>query len=536
MVVIRNNVKCSSTNVPTLKVVQWLFIIQLQLLQIFVVCNGSNDSNNNVNNNNHGVISNNNHQTIIWEQNLNNSLYSSVGIIGSPSSLNRLQDDDEIRFAAATWLNNPKMMEVFSTQSKNATADWSYQPPDIPPSSTLAVTTSRHIDYNSAGQVDVVVANEVEKHCFLLGFNSKNGNAKPIWRYNVPGNCSVDLTLEGDSKATVKFSDDGSTVVFAVLIFDPVTQQIRPQLHCIEGQTGVVKFVHELKNEQPGTNSVSLSRDGAHIAYSNGLTVYVLEKATGTLRTKPLVREIVSDVHICPMGIFLLYAINQGSVIRRWNESSKEFEITPYQPKTPPGDPNSWIAVSHSTSVNGEGKSSSGCLAAVGWLGLGQNQGVAKLEVFSMLTGEIFIEWSSKKGMGFENFPVMAMHLGYTALGTWGNSNPENGANNIFLFHTDFGNQTLMEYNSKGSIMAIDMMYTPYSLPPLPQVSNNSNLIASQRKTNTNHSSHNRKGEEEEAFVYLIAAGKFEHATVQGKGGQCIAFRVPVKFRPPPPL
>ena len=97
-----------------------------------------------------------------------------------------------------------------------------------------------------------------------------------------------------------------------------------------------------------------------------------------------------------------------------------------------------------STSVNGEGKSSSGCLAAVGWLGLGQNQGVAKLEVFSMLTGEIFIEWSSKKGMGFENFPVMAMHLGYTALGTWGNSNPENGGNNIFLFHTDFGNQTLM--------------------------------------------------------------------------------------------
>ena len=119
MVVIRNNVKCSSTNVPTCKVMQWIFIIQLQLLQIFLVCNGSNDSNNNVNNNNHGVISNNNHQTIIWEQNLNNSLYSSVGIIGSPSSLsslNRLQDDDEIRFAAATWLNNPKMIELFSTQ------------------------------------------------------------------------------------------------------------------------------------------------------------------------------------------------------------------------------------------------------------------------------------------------------------------------------------------------------------------------------------------------------------------------------------
>ena len=79
-----------------------------------------------------------------------------------------------------------------------------------------------------------------------------------------------------------------------------------------------------------------MSRGGDYIAYGNGLTIYVLEKATGQLRNKaPLIREIESEVTICPMGTFLLYAVNDGSVVRRWNATSKEYQLTPFQPKTP---------------------------------------------------------------------------------------------------------------------------------------------------------------------------------------------------------
>jgi hypothetical protein len=467
---------------------------------------------------------------ILWEQDQKDSVYSSVGIVGNPSlQSSRDEGEDNIHFAAATWDSGYNIMEVFSPQSKNATANWEYKPST--PTSSLAVATSRHIDFKSSGPVNLVVANffrGIMNSCVLLGFNSDSVDANPIWQYNVPGNCSVNLALEGDSQPTLKFSDDGSTVVFAVSIFDPINETNTPQLHCIDGQNGSLNFVYELINEEPGTNSVSLSRDGSRIAYGNGLIVYVLEKSTGHLLTKPLVRQVVSDVHICPMGVFLLYAINQGSVVRRFNETSKEFEVTPYQPKTPPGEPNSWIAVSHSTSVNGEGKSPSGCLCAVGWMGLGANQGIAKLEVFSMLTGEIFVEWTStNKGMGYENFPIVAMHLGYVALGTWGNSNPANEAN-IFLFHTDTGNTTVMEYSSKGSIMAIDMIYAPYSLPPLVTARKSPHINDAKIKYDN--------PSESQAYVYLIAAGKLTHANIPSIGGQCTAFKIPVTARPPPPL
>ena len=66
-----------------------------------------------------------------------------------------------------------------------------------------------------------------------------------------------------------------------------------------------------------------------------------------------------------------------------------------------------------------------------------------------------------------------------------------------------------MEYSTKGSVMAIDLMYEPHAPPP-------ARAIAA--------------GCEEHA-VYLIAAAKLEHANVPGKGGECLTFRVPVKAR-----
>ena len=456
-----------------------------------------------------------------WEQNLNDSMFSSVGVIGSPSLSNGVETDaGNVRFAAASWLNVPKLVEVFAPNSLNGTVDWSYEPDsfkDTP--STLAVATARHIDLNSSGFVDLVVANHFQEQgenaCFLLGFISKKSAAQLLWRYNVTGNCSVDLTLEGDSKPTLKLSDDGSTVVFAVTVYDPKTQTDVSELHCINGQTGAPMFVFQLTNEQPGANSVSISRGGDYIAYSNGLMVYVLEKSTGKLRTKAMARQMVSDVHICPMGVFLLYAVNDGSVVRRWNSTSEEFEITPFQPQTPPGPPNTWIAVSHATSVNGEGKNAGGCLAAIGWMGLGNNQGIAKLDIFSMLTGKVFVSWTSKKGNGLENFPVMAMHLGYTVVGTWGNSMHASEPN-VLLFHIS-SDKPVMEYVSQGSVMAVDLIYAPYALPP-------SSL----------NEQHGQRSANDQATVFLIAAGKQEHATVEGRGGQCMAFEIPVKARPPP--
>eukprot|EP00505_MAST-04D_sp_SCG-Rhode-Island_P001715 Stramenopile-MAST_4_protein_1715 len=457
-----------------------------------------------------------------WAQTLPSTLFTSVGVIASPSLM--LQEELAVRFAAATWDRDPMLAEVFSPSSINATAAWTYRPDSSITPSSLAVATARHIDMKSTGPVDLVVATYFEDQqghgrsaCNIVGFKSGDSAAKPIWQYNVTGSCSVDLSLEGDSKAALKMSDDGSTVVFAVSVLDDASGTAVPQLHCIDGQTGKLQFVYQPKNEKPGSNSVSLSRGGDHIAYSNGLTIYVVEKSTGQLRTKPLVRQMYSDVHICPMGMFLLYAINLGSVVRRWNAATEQYEVTPFQPKTPAGEPNSWIAVSHSTSVNGEDHNPAGCIAAVGWLGMGPNQGVAKLEVFSMLTGQVFVEWTSTKGAGYQNFPVMAMHLGYTALATWGNDNLADEPN-IMLFHTDFGNTTVMEYTAKGSVMAIDMVYTPYALPPVQaddQIGHNRSTLAD---------------------VYLVAAAKLEHASVPGIGGQCLAFKIPVAARPRPRL
>lgn len=299
--------------------------------------------------------------------------YSSVGIISSSSI--KLDDSDSgksstgIQFTAATWQNKPKFVELLSPDSKNGSATWKYQLPNSlqRTPSTLAVVTAQHIDSNSSGPVDFVVATHIELNsgetgsnmCTLSGFNSRLGSdMEAVWTYNVTGNCSVDLTLEGDSKSVLKFSDDGSTVAFAVFVFYPLTHTTTPQLHCIDGQTGNLIFLFE--GDNLGPSSVSLSRDGERIAYSNGLVINVLQKSTGQLLTKPLVRQMVSDVQICPMGIFLLYAINDGSVIRRWNETTGQFQITPYQPTTPAGEPNTWIAVSHSTSVNGKSANPSG--------------------------------------------------------------------------------------------------------------------------------------------------------------------------------
>ena len=172
--------------------------------------------------------------------------------------------------------------------------------------------------------------------------------------------------------------------------------------------------------------------------------------------------------------------------------------------------PNSWIAVSHSTSVNGGGKHAAGCLAAIGWLGMGSNQGIAKMVIMSMITGELFVEWTSEKGMGYQNFPVMAMHLGYTALGLWGNG--DRAAPTVLLFHVDRGNTTLMKYATSGSVMAIDMVYTPYTLLPSPAYT----------------AAAATKGAAEAApTVHVIAGSKLEHATMRGRGGQCVVFQVP---------
>ena len=245
--------------------------------------------------------------------------------------------------------------------------------------------------------------------------------------------------------------------------------------------------------------------------------MYVFDASKGQLLTKPITRQIVSDVHICPMGVFLLYAINKGSAIRRWNATAREFQLTPHQPKTPSGGtPNSWVAVSHSTSVNGGGSNPAGCLAAIGWLGLGPHQGLAKVTVMSMLSGRVFVDWtSSSKGAGYENFPVMAMHLGYTALGLWGNTNHANGAPNVLLFHLDSGNSTVMEYSAKGSVMAIDLVYTPHVLPPTKEIAQGVG----------------RETRDALAAVYLIAAAKLEHANVVKRRAMC-CLSVPVKAKP----
>ena len=146
-------------------------------------------------------------------------------------------------------------------------------------------------------------------------------------------------------------------------------------------------------------------------------------------------------------------------------------------------------------------------------MGLGSHQGVAKLTVMSMLTGQVFVEWTaSTKGAGFENFPVMAMHLGYTALGLWGNGGAT-GDPNVLLFHTDRGNKTVMEYSAKGSVMAIDMVHTPFASPSR---------------------WHHQSSTSSPASVHLIVAAKLEHANVAGKGGQCVAFCVPVETRASP--
>ena len=61
-----------------------------------------------------------------WGQTLPTTMFSSVGLIGSASS-------GSVSFAAATWLDDPKLVEVITAggSNKSTAVSWAYQPPQL---------------------------------------------------------------------------------------------------------------------------------------------------------------------------------------------------------------------------------------------------------------------------------------------------------------------------------------------------------------------------------------------------------------------
>ena len=96
-----------------------------------------------------------------------------------------------------------------SSNSKNGSVEWSYQPASsnqsaslwqLPPRVTLTLivrVVSRHGGCEISSRQRRWIA-----YCWALIANTVL--KKPAWEYSIKGNCSVDLTLEGDSKPAFK--------------------------------------------------------------------------------------------------------------------------------------------------------------------------------------------------------------------------------------------------------------------------------------------------------------------------------------------
>ena len=103
--------------------------------------------------------------------------------------------------------------------------------------------------------------------CQLNGFYSTGPQATgtPAWSLNLPL-CTTDSEQDGmGAYVSLQASDDGSVVAFLAYIKDSAAANATAHAVVVNGQTGVVKFMYELKGLPVSQGQISVTPDGSFV-------------------------------------------------------------------------------------------------------------------------------------------------------------------------------------------------------------------------------------------------------------------------------
>jgi len=323
-------------------------------------------------------------------------------------------------------------------------------------------------------------------------------------------------------RTSLVMSDDGSTVAFAVSsnksnTGGPDYDWPSPQLHVLDGQTGKVLWVFDLRSQGINSSSpgVSITRHGEFIAFSNQAVTYVLNRKDGSLRGPAVNKGVDAPCHICPMGVYIAWGFTEAH-IARWNAT-----IGSYVDRWvfPGKDENGtqWYVVGAVSSVNGGGSQADGCLASFGWIKAGGAR-QARVDVYSMLNGKKYWTWLSSEDVQVQTEPYLSMHMNFVAVGHWGSDDDTDPQTLLFNLASP---TPLFSYVSPGSMfdvqVAVDDALIPtfldgaedYESAPTPPV-------------------HAIRSPDAPTNVYVTSGGKHVHASVMGNGGDAYGFLVTI--------
>jgi len=291
----------------------------------------------------------------------------------------------------------------------------------------------------------------------------------------------------------IAISDDGSTIGIAVAsnTSSPKNHAApTSQFHILNAQAGKVMAIYDLgTNVAVSEMSVSITRDGSLIAFTNTPVVYVLTSA-GKLHTPAMTMPNSAPVQICPLGIYLTTG-DDNAQIYRWNTTSLAYDS--WQEIAVTG----WYFWTSVMSMNGGGPND--CMAAFGYSNLDVTQ--LRVDVYLMYTGQLYMSWVSPLNVAGQTMPTLSFHMNYLGVASWGDEN--GGVPQILLFDvtSTTSSTPIFTYQTPGSMFAIEIEVANAAFPPM----------AVNASTDT---------------INLIACGKHVHASSFGNGGDAFAFQL----------
>jgi len=273
------------------------------------------------------------------------------------------------------------------------------------------------------------------------------------------------------------------------------------QLHVIDAQSGKLLWIYDLgPTVQPGELSVSMSRDGSYISFTNVPTAYVLEKATGQLRAGAINLPFYAPVQIDSLGNYLTTG-SDSAVIYEWNTQSSSYTLAYNIPIA------GWYFWTSVSSLNGESGTNSN-LAAFGYSNADVTQ--LRVDVYSMTSGQQLLSWIGPLNQQGQTMPTLSFHMNYLGVGSWGDA--AGGDPQILLFDVTTGTSAstpIFTYTTPGSMFAIEIEVASAAYPP--SITDESDQFVPTAPSDT---------------VNLIACGKHVHASEFGNGGDAFAFQL----------
>ena len=272
----------------------------------------------------------------------------------------------------------------------------------------------------------------------------------PCWTTALPG-CLLSPPPPGVDAPVLALSDDGSTTALAC----------SDRLVTLNATTGAILATYHPNASRapagpPLRSSVSLSRDGAHAAWSLGPAVHIIESASGTPRVSPVARRAPGHAVLCPMGVFLAYGDETSATVLRYAPTKQAYAPALSVPAE------GWRVTSAATSVNGGGGSPDGCLCAFAWAG-GEPplREQSRLTVHSMLTQHSYVDWRSGAPGSAPSAlaavppePSVRMHMGAAAMGLPAAA-PH--APTVLLFSVSNGSAPVLSFAARTPTTSVDL-------------------------------------------------------------------------------